>query len=315
MNVASEKFVGWYSNRFKGLTKKKGEGRGFKLPCQEDQEEAAKHITPLSANIFKFRNFTNSDVAYTVDMNIGMCECLEGRNGSVCKHQYVLWSFNITKTANFLPFLNATERQNYAKIAIGSSMTLQLYEGIHDRVNNDIVMFQQLPEISAGYDEDEITNNGSNAPTVEQQLMIGRRSIDKLTVQECKSELRKTVILLEHRLERHCHDSNLLLGVSKLCERAQKYPNLRRSSALHSFGVQTSTSLKVTATSALKKARRGKIYVQPEAVKRRKHTNGSRNSNVKGMRVKNNPFDKEVSTKIPLTSGKMKRFQRRLGER
>ena len=52
LNVASGKFDGWYSNRFKGLTKKKGEGSGFKLPSQEDQEEAAKHITPLSANIF-----------------------------------------------------------------------------------------------------------------------------------------------------------------------------------------------------------------------------------------------------------------------
>ena len=50
-------------------------------------------------------------------------------------------------------------------------------------------MCQQLPEISEGHDE--ITNNGSNAPTVEPQLMIGRRSIDKLTVQECKSELKR----------------------------------------------------------------------------------------------------------------------------
>ena len=53
----------------------------------------------------------------------------------------------------------------------------------------------------------------------------------------------------------------------------------------------------ISVTNARKKVRRGKIYVQPEAVKRRKHTNGSRNSNVKRMRVKNNPFDKEVSTK------------------
>lgn len=47
---------------------------------------------------------------------------------------------------------------------------------------------------------------------------------------------------------------------------------------------------KVT-NSALKKRGRGKISVQPEAVKRRQKSNGSRTALVKGMTKKNNPFD------------------------
>ena len=67
-------------------------------------------------------------------MNINVCECEIGCTGSVCKHQYILWAFSITKETNFLPYLSPAERQTYAKIAIGDSMAIDAYEGIHDRM-------------------------------------------------------------------------------------------------------------------------------------------------------------------------------------
>ena len=53
----------------------------------------------------------------------------------------------------------------------------------------------------------------------------------------------------------------------------------------------------MTATTTLNKAKKGKMYVQPETVKRRKSENGSKKAIVKDMKVKCNPFDKNVSTK------------------
>ena len=98
----------------------------------------------------------------------------------------------------------------------------------------------------------------------------------------------------------HSNDTNFLRGVSKFCDRVNKFPHSRLSSALHSFGVDSSSSLKNTSTQSLDKKRKGKIFVQPQAVKRRKNKNGSKNAIVKGMNVKKNPFsNKKVSTKRP----------------
>ena len=75
---------------------------------------------------------------------------------------------------------------------------------------------------------------------------------------------------ISEKVTENPENNNLAQGILKYCERVQKYPLSRLSSALHSFGTQTSTSLKVTSSACLKRARKGKIHVQPEAVKRRK---------------------------------------------
>ena len=87
-------------------------------------------------------------------------------------------------------------------------------------------------------------------------------------------------------------DRNLLRGILKFTERVNKYKGQtsRLSNAFHSFGSASNTSLKITATSSLKRARKGKIYVQPEAVKRRKTKKGSKVPEAKGSSVKKNPF-------------------------
>ena len=74
------------------------------------------------------------DSSYTVDMNIGLCECRTGRTGDVCKHQYIIWASKLSESSNFLPYFNPTEKQKCAIIATGSSLSLDFYEGLHDRV-------------------------------------------------------------------------------------------------------------------------------------------------------------------------------------
>ena len=227
-------------------------------------------------------------------MNVGICECHEGQNGSVCKHQYLLWVSNIETTTNFLPFLDAQERKKYAEIAIGSSMPSIFYEGIHDRIRepSQVKAFQ---DEGNNVDFTPITSPSPCSSPMEIPNM--RRDIEVITAQEVKEDLQKTLSLLENKIETNSNDSNFLRGIAKFCDRVETFPLSKLSSSFHSFGVQSSTSLKVTATSTLNKARKGKIYVQPEAVKRRKFKNGTKNSIVKGMKVKSNPFDKEVSKK------------------
>ena len=91
---------------------------------------------------------------------------------------------------------------------------------------------------------------------------------------------------------------NFLNGIVKFCERVEKLPTPRLTSALHAFGgrnYEASNTAK-TAKTLFKKSRRGKIFVQPEAVKRRKEVSGSKNARIKGMTVKNNPFKNKKHT-------------------
>ena len=74
---------------------------------------------------------------------------------------------------------------------------------------------------------------------------------------------------------------NFVAGVLKFSERVRGISSQRLASALHCFSSDsTSSSLKVSK--ATRKAKRNKIKVQPEAVKRRKTVNGSRQKQSKG---------------------------------
>ena len=112
------------------------------------------------------------------------------------------------------------------------------------------------------------------------------------TTDECKIKIQKVAEYLRPKVDHRKNDLNFLNGIVKFCERVEKLPTPRLTSALHAFGgrnYEASNTAK-TAKTLFKKSRRGKIFVQPEAVKRRKEVSGSKNARIKGMTVKNNPF-------------------------
>ena len=126
LSVASGKFDGIYSRRFRGI--------GYQIPSLEQQNKIVESLTSLGQNVFLVDSLTIPNKKYMVDMNIGLCECQVGMNGSPCKHQYILWVKNISTCTNFLPLFNVSQRQKFAEIATGQSMSLHFYEGLHDRV-------------------------------------------------------------------------------------------------------------------------------------------------------------------------------------
>jgi len=81
----------------------------------------------------------------------------------------------------------------------------------------------------------------------------------------------------------------VISGVVKFCDSVKKYPTSKLRNAFHTFGKSYCPSIKSNSSNTRKaaKARRGKIFVQPEAVKKRKTDSGSsRNSLIKGMTKK-----------------------------
>ena len=124
-------------------------------------------------------------------------------------------------------------------------------------------------------------------------LVDGRTSKEEVTIEECRHEVTKAGELMNQLVERHSHNQAFLKGVLKFCDRLSKYQNQssKLSSAFHCFGIDTHQSKKVTSNALLKKKLGKKIKVQPEAVKRRKSSCGSKNAIAKGMRKRQNPFD------------------------
>lgn len=78
----------------------------------------------------------------------------------------------------------------------------------------------------------------------------------------------------------------------KFSDRVKNMPNSKLTSCFHCFGAEAVYNTRLTATSVVKKAKRGKIHVQPESVKRRKVANGSKRRQDKGQTARNNPFQK-----------------------
>ena len=127
------KFDGIYSRRFQGRGKSAG-GIGFQIPNDEEQKLAVEKTIKVDENMFLVPSFTTQGTQYLVDMNTGICQCKIGMNGSPCKHQYILWAHKLADAINFLPVFSKEQRQLYAQIAIGMSLPLEYYEGLHDQV-------------------------------------------------------------------------------------------------------------------------------------------------------------------------------------
>lgn len=113
---------------------------------------------------------------------------------------------------------------------------------------------------------------------------------DLVTLGECKEALHAALNSLESKIDKNESDQNFLRGVLKFANRVKKMPKSKLTTCFHSFGAAGVCNTRQTATSIVKKAKRGKIFVQPESVKRRKVGNGSRRRESQGQSVRNNPF-------------------------
>ena len=131
LNVSNGKFDGCYADRFKGIGKCKMGKIGFHVPDYDEMVFLSNYIVNHGNNQFQVPSFTDkqSEKSYLVDMDVNVCECKVGFDGSVCKHQYMLWSLKLASSTNFLPYLDSSERQKYAYIADGLWLPLHHFEG------------------------------------------------------------------------------------------------------------------------------------------------------------------------------------------
>ena len=103
------------------------------MPPDSLLSEVSRNIIDNGGNLYVVPSFSDTDTLYNVDMDLGICDCAVGKDGSPCKHQYLLWK-TYSKGDNFLPYISADERKQCSYLAIGETLADTYYEGLHDYV-------------------------------------------------------------------------------------------------------------------------------------------------------------------------------------
>nr|XP_047134882.1 uncharacterized protein LOC124812379 [Hydra vulgaris] len=233
LSVASASFDSYNSPRYFGKLIKNKVGIGFVKPSAEQISTMLRDTQNADCNIFVVFSASGKK-NYTVDMNIGICECHVGKNGAPCKHQFVLWSNGIANSLNFMPIFNIDQRKYLAEIALelnkSSSIVANSGEATTICEKDDALRKEALQALSSSFE------------TLRSKITIG--------------------------------DKSLLLGIKKFNERGEKMSSSLLATNLHTFGVKQFSRKKNSVFASLKKFQKNKICVQPEAVKRRKANNG-----------------------------------------
>jgi hypothetical protein len=267
LSIADGSFDGVYSARFKGLMKN--------LPPSHVLDDILKNVVSVGNEVFKVPSFTCANVEYLVDMNLSQCECPIGSNGAPCKHQYLLWLKNLsTMSRNFLPIFNGKERQQFAKLAVGVAGPDGLYEGIRDRIPNMHPVADQRNPEPASTLWDETISPTTQVNEMENGELHQSTNSESCTTEKYEAEkaLDEAFNIIKEKLET---GPNFVSAVLKFSERVCSMSDQRLASALHCFN-SDSTRSAPKVSKATRQAKQNKIKVQPEAVRRRKTKNGSR---------------------------------------
>ena len=270
MSIADGSFDGVYGSRFKGILKH--------LPSVQVQEEIATKIVKLGNEMFKVPSFSNTTHSYLVDMSAGQCECSKGANGAPCKHQYIIWVKQLSNVApNFLPIFSAADRQRFAFLAMGNSAPDALYEGIRDRIMP--MAGKAVPPVKS-----VSSDQGSFPPLVlEDSVALPTKQYKTFKKSEVERALDNAFSTIKEKLFSGHADRNFLSSVMHFSRRVEGMPMQRLASALYTFGsLKSNTNASRKIVAGAKKAKHNKIHVQPEALKRRKAANGSRQKLSKG---------------------------------
>ena len=201
-------------------------------------------------------------------MTIGTCSCENGKDGSPCKHQYVLWSANLASCINFVPVSQPARHQKLAWIAIERSLPLSFYNNL--RTPDDSIEptsgETDMPELCS---ENQPAIQPSNSPScVEEELMCEDQQV------ETADALRKSCKQIMQKL-RSTKDPNLAKGILKF---SKTVAALSTSSTMHSNLV--TAVFNFGSDEILKKGKGKKIKVQPN--RKRKSGNGSCRAVAKG---------------------------------
>ena len=191
-------------------------------------------------------------------MTIGSCSCEVGKDGSPCKHQYMLWAAKRAKCLNFVPVNSPEDRQKLAKIVIGEALPLSYYTSLRDPTPTEL---DTTPALDSDTPEPQECNTNV---CLDNAVKTTEDQYDDLA----EEAVNEACNLIYAKLK-WCLDKSLEKGALHFAQRVKKL-----ASSMHgNFG-----------SNELRKGKNGKkIKVRPN--RKRKHANGSHQVVGKGRPV------------------------------
>ena len=299
LSVASSSFDGNYRHRFVGKLKEQC-GIGYKKPSEEELKYMEENLVDHGHDVFSVPSANQDGTTYLVDLDTGTCVCPVGVNGAPCKHQYSLWVLKKGTGHNFLPIFSPEEKKRYAEIAIGTSLPIEYYTDLHD-----VCASSSSPDIAT----DDAPTYSNIAP---EETPTSLSIMAESNILSSDALLTNKRVIAANSLTDFCDfiekklphvDSSYLNGLIKFTRKVKTMSDSKATSVFHLFGSKTYHRRRiVNRTSSVKKrAQKGNITVQPEAVKRRIKKNGSRKATRKGKPGTG------MSHNIPVASAESKR--------
>ena len=197
------------------------------------------HIKPLSKSSYEVLSSDENKV-YWVDLKAGICECGDGKNGYLCKHQSaVIYHYKPEEANIFSVPITPVGRMMYAKVALGSSLEKgpDFFASVRQEnvsQSDQLIMekaavkeFHSCPATITS-DHSISTNFNSHCDDSSSQKII----LENLTM-----------VVEDMKVRLASGDPNFVDGLSKFCHRymttARKTPLFATSklaSKLHQFG-------------------------------------------------------------------------------
>ncbi len=223
LSVAHTRVDRYISVRFQGLN--------AKLYTKEN-------IKKLSTGQFSVPSKTDRGVTYHVDMDIGVCTCPQGRDGSPCSHQAAVVIHYGSPSVNCIPTMDPKGKRKLAFIAFGENAIedLSFYKTLK----------QPNPQISSEEQQGEDNDPRPDFSASCWDLIRDGAKDDKAPTQHQNAELTRK---LSNQLDSICDDIKLRIDTDELfrCSIQKFATNYERlsttsssnaylTSAFHRFG-------------------------------------------------------------------------------
>ena len=228
-------------------------------------------------------------VKYLVDMNLGICSCIGGQDGSPCSHQAAVAKLFGIYSINCVSTISSTARQQLAVVALGNNAIQEgdFYASLHQqqeekklgvqcqRVDNDGEDLKLLNAITATDDHTAITgeNDDMNSEDDDQIALTATSSKAQDDILQQFQEFSEDITERIKDTPIVADAMKTFLRRYKLLTKSGGFLNARLSSALHRFGwVFGGTVSRKDHNGRFRRGRRIPVHVNPKAAGRRRGT-------------------------------------------
>lgn len=217
-------------------------------------------VKPLGGGIYKVQSESDPEQMYEVDLNIGICTCIRGNNGAICKHQVVCANQGMTVVPQML-VLNSSSRHRLAVLALGDEKAPA--EGFFKPLKKEVQSAERTEENC----EADIEGNSSYENCTDSQMetetpdVMSASSVtdeEHAEIEDIIAQSREAAEALVKTCAKY-GNADTLLGIKKFTDRLKF---IKSANQLNSF-------LNIMGSSMKKGAGRGKIPCQPTSIARR----------------------------------------------